>query len=195
MSELLGITSNFLSSEDEGGESGGDRDLAAGIAQNEEIGSVLNMTSNSDLDISADGNWLEDAFGSEDESVQSVNLELDDTDLDALFGDMTSEIRFLGMSRLYWIGQGVATSREAADLADLFGSVPTGTEYDGEASGQTHAGWLNLDGGSELLSGGVGFDEGDLGSFFSNNAEAVSDNGLANLAAVELGALSDRPDS
>ena len=30
---------------------------------------------------------------------------------------------------------------------------------------------------------------------FSNNAEAVSDNGLTNLAAVELGALSDRPDS
>ncbi len=63
LSELLGITSNFLSSEDEGEESGGDRDLAAGTAQNEEIGSVLNMTSNSDLDISADDNWLEDAFG------------------------------------------------------------------------------------------------------------------------------------
>src|SRR4028118_2354228 len=91
LSELLGTTSNFLSSEDEGGESGGDRYLAAGIAQNEEIGSVLNMTSNSDLDISADGNWLEDAFGAEDESVPSVNLELDDTDLDALFGDMASE--------------------------------------------------------------------------------------------------------
>ena len=63
LSELLGTTSNFHSSEDEGGESGGDRYLAAGIAQNEEIGSILNMTSNSDLDISAGGNWLEDAFG------------------------------------------------------------------------------------------------------------------------------------
>jgi len=194
LSELLGITSNFLSSEDEGAESGGDRDLAADIAQNEEIGSVLNMTSNSDLDISADGNWLEDAFGIEDESVQSVNLELDDTDLDALFGDMTSD-PISGDEQTVLDRQGVATSREAADLAELFGSVPTGTEYDGEASGQAHAAWLNLDGGSELLSGGVGFDEGDLGSLLSNNGEAVSDNGLADLAAVELGALSDRPDS
>jgi chemosensory pili system protein ChpA (sensor histidine kinase/response regulator) len=195
LSELLGITSNFLSSEDEGQESGGDQYLAADIAQNEEIGSVLNMTSNSDLDISAEGNWLEDAFGLEDESVQSVNLELDDTDLDALFGDMTSD-QISGDEQTVLDRQGVATSREAADLADLFGSVPTGTEYDGEASGQADADWLNLDGGSELLSGGVGFDEGDLGSLLSNNAEAVSDNGLANLAAVELGALSDhRPDS
>ncbi|WP_445174090.1 ATP-binding protein, partial [Microcoleus sp.] len=195
LSELLGTTSNFLSSEDEDGESGDDRYLAAGIAQNEEIGSVLNMTSNSDLDISADGNWLEDAFGPEDESGQSVNLELDDTDLDALFGDMTSDDQISGDEETVLDRQGVATSREAADLAELFGSVPTGTEYDGEASGQTHAGWQNLDGGSELLSGGVGFDEGDLGSFFSNNAEAVSDNGLANLARVDLGVLSDRPDS
>ncbi|MEG3957832.1 response regulator [Microcoleus sp. herbarium2] len=194
LSELLGITSNFLSSEDEGGERGGDRYLAADIAQNEEIGSVLNMTSNSDLDISADGNWLEDAFGPEDESVQSVNLELDDTDLDALFGDMTSD-PISGDEQTVLDRQGVATSREAADLADLFGSVPTGTEYDGEASGQADADWLNLDGGSELLSAGVEFDEGDLGSFLSNNAEAVSDNGLSNLAAVELRALSDRPDS
>jgi chemosensory pili system protein ChpA (sensor histidine kinase/response regulator) len=194
LSELLGITSNFLSSEDEGGESGGDRDLAADIAQNEEIGSVLNMTSNSDLDISADDNWLEDALGPEDESVQSVNLELEDTDLDALFGDMTSD-PISGDEQTVLDRQGVPTSREAADLADLFGSVPTGTEYDGEASGQAHADWLNLDGGSELLSAGVGFDEGELGSLFSNNPEAVSDNGLANLAAVELGALSDSRDS
>ena len=194
LSELLGTTSNFLSSEDEGGDSGSDRYLAAGIAHNEEIGSVLNMTSNSDLDISTDGNWLEDAFDLEDESVQSVNLDLDDTDLDALFGDMTSG-SISGDDRTVRDRQGVATSREAADLAELFGSVPTGTEYDGEASGQAHAGWLNLDGGSELLSAGVGFDEGGLGSLFSNNAEAVSDNGLANLAAVELGALSDPPDS
>jgi len=194
LSELLGITSNFLSSEDEGGESGGDRDLAADIAQNEEIGSVLNMTSNSDLDISADDNWLEDALGPEDESVQSVNLELDDTDLDALFGDMTSD-PISGDEQTVLDRQGVPTSREAADLADLFGSVPTGTEYDGEASGQAHADWLNLDGGSELLSAGVGFDEGELGSLFSNNPEAVYDNGLATLAAVELGALSDSRDS
>ncbi|MEG4025694.1 response regulator [Microcoleus sp. S13C4] len=194
LSELLGITSSFLSSEDEGGENGGDQDIAAGIAQNEEMGSVFNMTSNSDLDISADENWLEDAFGLEDESVQSVNLELDDTDLDALFGDMTSG-SISEDEQTVRDRQGVATSREAADLTELFGSVPTGTEYDGQASGQARGSWPN-DGDSELLSAGVGLEEGDLGSLFENNAEAVSDNGWANSAEVELGAVSDdRPDS
>ncbi|MEG4199332.1 response regulator [Microcoleus sp. Pol12A5] len=194
LSELLGITSNFLSSEDEGGENGGDRDQAAGIPQNEEMGNVLNMTSNSDLDISADENWLEDAFGLEDESVQSLNLELDDTDLDALFGDMTSG-SISEDEQTVRDRQGAATSREAADLAELFGSVPTGTEYDGEASGQARGGWPN-DGDSELLSADVGVDEGDLGSLFENNGAAVSDRGLANSAEVELGALSDdRPES
>ncbi|MEG4986933.1 response regulator [Microcoleus sp. BR0-C5] len=196
LSELLAITSNFLSSEDEGTENGGDRDQAAGIAQNEEMGNVLNMTSNSDLDISADENWLEDAFGMEDESVQSPHLEVEDTDLDALFGDMTSdaisEDEQTGRDR-----QGAGTSREAADLAELFGSVPTGTEYDGEASGQARGGWPN-DGNSELLSADLGVDEGDLGSLFdnNNNGAAVSDEGLTNSAEVELGALSDdRPES
>ncbi|EGK86933.1 Hpt protein [Microcoleus vaginatus FGP-2] len=193
LSELLGITSNFLSSEDEGTENGGDRDQAAGIAQNEEMGNILNMTSNSDLDISADENWLEDAFGLEDESVQSLNLELDDTDLDALFGDMTSGS--ISEDEQTVRGQGVATSREAADLAELFGSVPTGTEYDGEASGQARAGWLN-DGDSQLLRAGVGVDEGDLGNLFDNNGATVSDQGLANSAEVKLGPLSeDRPES
>ncbi|MEG4486537.1 response regulator [Microcoleus sp. D2_18a_B4] len=196
LSELLGITSNFLSSEDEAGENGGDRDRAAGIPQNEEMGNVLNMTSNSDLDISADGNWLEEAFGMEDESVQSLNLDLDDTDLDALFGDMTSGA-ISEDEETVRDGQGMATSREAADLAELFGSVPTGTEYDGEASGQGRGRWLN-DGNSQLLSADVGVDEGDLGSLFdnNNNGAAVSDQGWANSAEVELGALSeDRPES
>ena len=194
LSELLEITSNFLSSEEEGTENGGDRDQAAGIAQNEEMGNLLNMTSNSDLDISADENWLEDAFGLEDESVQSLNLELDDTDLDALFGDMTSG-SISEDEQTVRDGQGAPTSREAADLAELFGSVPTGTEYDGEASGQARGGSPN-DGNSELLSAGVGVDEGDLGSLFENNGATVSDQGLTNSAEVELGALSDdRPES
>lgn len=194
VSELLGMTSNFLSSEDEGGENGGDRDQAAGIAQNEEMGNVLNMTSNSDLDISADENWLEDAFGLEDESVQSLNLEVEDTDLDALFGDMTSG-SISEDEQTVRDRQGVATSQEAADLAELFGSVPTGTEYDGQASGQARGGWPN-DRDSELLSADVGVDRGELGSLFENNGAAVSDPGLANSAAVEQEALSDRrPDS
>ncbi|MEG3908003.1 response regulator [Microcoleus sp. w2-18bC1] len=194
LSELLGITSNFLSSEDEGGENGGDRAQAAGTEQNEEMGNVLNMTSNSDLDISADENWLEDSFGMEDESVQSLNLEVDDTDLDALFGDMTSDA-ISEDEQTVRDGKGSATSREAADLAELFGSVPTGTEYDGEASGQARGSWPN-DGHSELLSADVGVDEGDLGSLFENNGAAVSDQGLANSAEAELEALSDdRPES
>ncbi|MEG5033834.1 response regulator [Microcoleus sp. AT3-D2] len=194
LSELLGITSNFLSSEDEGGENGGDRDQAANIPQNEEMGNVLNMTSNSDLDISADENWLEDAFGMEDESVQSLNLEVEDTDLDALFGDMTSDA-ISEDEQTVRDRQGAATSREAADLTELFGSVPTGTEYDGEASGQARGSWPN-DGDSELLSADVGVEEGDLGSLFENNGAAVSDQDLTNSAEVELGALSDdRPES
>ncbi|MEG3897880.1 response regulator [Microcoleus sp. SVA1_B6] len=194
LSELLGISSDFLSSEGEGGESGGDRPEAAGSTQNEEIGSVFNMTPNSDLDISADENWLEDAFGMEDESVPPTNLELSDMDLDALFGDITSG-SISGDEETARDRQLAATSREAADLAELFGSVPTGTEYDGEASGQVHADWLNLDGDSELPREGVEPDEGELASWFSNNAAPVSDEGLADLAPVELGAWSGPPDS
>ncbi|MEG4573651.1 response regulator [Microcoleus sp. N3A4] len=194
LSDRSGIASGFLSSEGEGGESGDDRYLAARSTQNEEIGSVFNMTPNSDLDISADENWLEDAFDMEDESVPSTNAELDDTDLDALFGNITSG-PISGDEETARDRQLAATSREAADLAELFGSVPTGTEYDGEASGQVHADWLNLDGDSELPREGVEPDEGELASWFSNNAAPVSDEGLADLAPVELGALSGRPDS
>ncbi|MEG3878125.1 response regulator [Microcoleus sp. herbarium7] len=190
LSELLGITSGFLSSEGSGAGSGGDRYLAGG-AQNEEIDSVLNMTSNSDLDISADGNWLEDAFGAEDESVQSANLELEDTDLDALFGDITSgpisEEEETGPDRR---SLGAVTSREAADLAELFVSVPTGTEYSGEDSEQLNADWLNLDGDSELPSADAAPEDGDLASLFSDEEATVSGEGLTDLVAVELGATS-----
>ncbi len=193
LSEHFDMTSGFLSSEGEGGKSEGDRYLAARSTQNEEIGSFFNMTPNSDLDISADENWLEDAFDMEDESVPSANLDLEDTDLDALFGDITSGSISGDEETVH--GQFAATSREAADLAELFGSVPTGSEYDGEASGQVHGDWLNLEGDSELPSAGVEPDETELASWFSNNAAPVSDEGLADLAAVELGALSGRPDS
>lgn len=194
LSELLDISSSFLSSEGEGGESEGDRYLAARSTQNEEIGSVFNMTPNSDLDMSsADVNWLEDAFSVEDESVPSANLELDDMDLDALFGDITSD-SISGDEETVRDRQLAATSREAADLAELFGSVPTGTEYDGEASGKVHPDWLNLDGDSELPSACRESEEGELASFFSDSSSAFSDQGLAK-ATVELGALSGPPES
>ncbi|MCY7382120.1 MAG: response regulator [Microcoleus sp. CAN_BIN18] len=194
LSELLSITSGFLSSEGEGGGSRGDRYLATGSAQNEEIDSVFNMTPNSELDISMDGDWLEDTFGLEDESVQSANLELEDTDLDALFGDITSG-PISEEENLPERPVRVSASREAADLAELFGSVPTGTEYDGEASGQLNAEWMNLGGDSELRSNGVEPDEGDLASLFSDSEGAVSEGGLADLGAVEFGELSGSPDS
>ena len=194
LSELLGITSGFLSSEGEDGGSRGDRYLATSSAQNEEIDSVFNMTPNSDLDISVDGNWLEDTFEFEDESVQSADLELEDTDLDALFGDITSR----AISEEEKVPERpvrASTSREAADLAELFGSVPTGTEYDGEASGQLNADWMNLGGDSELPSNGVELDEGDLANLFSDSEGVVSEEGLADLPGVELGGLSGSPDS
>jgi chemotaxis protein histidine kinase CheA/CheY-like chemotaxis protein len=188
LSELLSISSGFLSSE-------GDRHLGSGSELNEEIDSILNMTSNSDLDISADGSWLEDAFGLEDESVLQANLELEDTDLDALFGDVSSgPISEEENPVRDW--QGAATSREAADLAELFGSVPTGTEYDGEASGQGDD-WLNLDADSESGRAGAAAAAGDeLGSWFSSNlSESGGDDGLTDLAEVELVALSGGSDA
>ena len=194
LSELLSITSGFLSLEGEGGGSRGDQYLATGSAQNEEIDSVFNMTPNSELDISVDGDWLEDTFGFEDESVQSVNLELEDTDLDALFGDITSG-PISEEENLPERPVRVSASQEAADLAELFGSVPTGTEYNGEASGQLNAEWMNLGGDSELRSNGVEPDEGDLASLFSDSEGAVSEGGLADLGAVEFGELSGSPDS
>ncbi|MEG4809372.1 response regulator [Microcoleus sp. F8-D3] len=194
LSDLLGITSNFLASEDEGEENGGDRDRAAGIEQNEETDNFLNMTSNSDLDIPANENWLEDAFGLEDESVPPLNQELDDTDLDALFGDTTSS-EISEDEQTVRDRQRSATSREAADLAELFGSVPTGTEYEAEASEPAGGDWLG-DWDSELPSADAGFDEGDLENLFENNSAAVAHQSLANSPLVELEALSrDRPES
>ncbi len=193
LSELLDISSSFLSSEGEGGEIEDDRYLAAGSTQNEEIGSVFTMPPNSDLSVSADVNWLEDAFNVEDESVPPANLELDDMDLDALFGDITSD-SISGEEETVRDRQLAATSREAADLAELFGSVPTGTEYDGEASGKVNPDWLNLDGDAELPSAGGETDEGELASFFSDSSSAFSDQGLAK-ATVEFGALSGHPES
>ena len=194
LSELLSITSGFLSSEGSGARSGGDRYLDRS-AQNEEIDSVLNMTSNSDLDISADGNWLEDAFGPEDESVQSANLELEDTDLDALFGEIGSGPISEDEENVPDRSFGTPTSQEAADLAELFVSVPTGTEYSEEDSDQLNADWLNLDGDSELPSADMETEEGDLASLFKDEAATISNSGLTDLVAVQLGAASSSPES
>lgn len=195
-SELLAITSGFLHEENQNGDSRNDRGLAASNELNEEIGRSPNMTSDPNLDISSDENWLEDAFGLEDELSPSANLELDDTDLDALFGDVSSgpissddEIQQERQSAAT-----AATSQEAADLAELFGSVSTGTEYDSEGLAPSGTNWLTLEENSASLSADVTPEEGDLASWFDGE-EIAPDENLENLDAVGLDALSDGSDS
>jgi chemotaxis protein histidine kinase CheA/ActR/RegA family two-component response regulator len=192
-SELLAITSGFLH-ENQNGESRNDRGLAASNELNEEIGRSPNMTSDPHLDISSDENWLEDAFGLEDELSPSANLELDDTDLDALFGDVSSGPISSDDDRQAdrQSADTTATSQEAADLAELFGSVSTGTEYDGEELGDSGTDWLNLEENSASLSADVAPEESDLASWFDDQQEVGrSDENLENLDAVGLEALSD----
>ena len=64
-------------------------------------------------------------------------------DLDALFGEIATLDPISGDEETVCrpSGKEPGTSREAADLAELFGSVPTGTEYDGEASGRGNS-WI-----------------------------------------------------
>jgi chemotaxis protein histidine kinase CheA/CheY-like chemotaxis protein len=191
-SELLAITSGSLHEASQNGESRNDRGLAASNELNEEIGRSPNMTSDPNLDISSDENWLEDAFGLEDELSPSANLELDDTDLDALFGDVSSgpissddEIQPERQSAAT-----ATTSQEAADLAELFGSVSTGTEYDGEELAGSGTDWLNLEENSASLSADAAPEEGDLASWFDDQELALDEN-LENLDAFGLEALSD----
>ncbi|NJK65272.1 MAG: hypothetical protein HC941_00920 [Microcoleus sp. SU_5_3] len=193
-SELLAITSGFLL-EGQNGESRKDPGLPSNEL-NEEIGRSPNMTSDPNLDISSDENWLEDAFGLEDELSPSANLELDDTDLDALFGDVSSgpissddEIQPERQSAAT-----AATSQEAADLAELFGSVSTGTEYDSEELAGSGTDWLTLEENSASLSADATPEEGDLASWLDGQ-EVVLDENLENLDAFGLEALSDGSDS
>ena len=190
-SELLAITSGFQMEGSQNGESRKDRGLAASNELNEEIGRSPNMTSDSHLDISSDENWLEDAFGIEDELSPLANLELDDTDLDALFGDVTSgpissddDTQPDRQSAAT-----AATSQEAADLAELFGSVSTGTEYDSEALEDSSTDWLNLD-DAESPSADLAPEEGDLANWFDDQEVALEDDNLENLDAVGLEAFS-----
>jgi len=192
LTDLLNISSGYLVSEGEGGESEDDRFMSnAALSQNENVESVLDLTSSSDLDVSEDGNWLEDVFGMDDESLQPANLDMDDTDLDALFGsveeDLISGDDDDGLDR----SAGTVTSQEAADLADLFGSVPTGTEYDGEASGFVAEELQSLDEDAELLSRDGEASSGNGAIGFFDAAEAQDDRDLADLTEVDFEAMSD----
>jgi chemotaxis protein histidine kinase CheA/CheY-like chemotaxis protein len=205
LTELLSISSGFLSEEDQSKENKNEgRDLAASNKLNEKTGRLLNMTSDPDLDISSDENWLEDAFGLEDELSPLADLDLDDTDLDALFGGVSSGPVGSDSDEID-DRPGVvtsSTSREAADLAELFGSVSTGTEYDGDESEQSNTDWLNFEEDSASSSADLTSEEGDLENWFvadetvSQTSEVdISEAQLENLEAVEIEALSDHLDS
>jgi chemosensory pili system protein ChpA (sensor histidine kinase/response regulator) len=188
LSDLLTIASGFLTRADLQGESANDRDSWASNKQHEETSTSLNMTSDSDLDISSDENWLENAFGLEDEDSPLANLELEDTDLEALFGDV-SDYPLASSSETQKdrtsAAAAAATSREAADLADLFESVSTGGEFDfkGEAGEET-ADWLNFE--SDLESPAADRPaSGELASLLASaSVLPVSDGDGANLAAA-----------
>ncbi|MEG4013172.1 MULTISPECIES: hybrid sensor histidine kinase/response regulator [unclassified Microcoleus] len=192
LTDLLSISSGYLDSEGEGGDSEDDRFMSnAAVPQNENVESVLDLTSSSDLDVSEDGNWLEDVFGVDDESLQPASLDMGDTDLDALFGSMEEDLISGddddGLDR----SAGTVTSQEAADLADLFGSVPTGTEYDGEASGLVGEELQSLDEDAELLSGDGEASSSNGAIEFFDAAVAPDDRDLADLAEVDFEAMSD----
>jgi chemotaxis protein histidine kinase CheA/ActR/RegA family two-component response regulator len=173
LSDLLGITSDFFSEEGDKREQGGDRDLATLDSQNPEIDNLFNMTSDSDLDISAD-NWLEDAFGLE-ESLSLDNQSQSDGDLDALFGSVSLDAvpqseQVVEEERL---GSTALRSQEAANLVELFDSVPTGIDDEGEdLEGVNTEDWLNFEEDAQSRSG-------DLGSALDRPVLSLSEKDLA----------------
>ncbi len=171
LSDLLGITSDFFSEEGDQKEQGGDGDLARLDSQNPEVESLFNMTSDADLDISED-NWLEDAFGLE-ESLSLDNQSQSDGDLDALFGgvslDAVAQSEQIEEERL---GSTALRSQEAANLVELFDSVPTGIDDEGEdLEGVNTEDWLNFEDDAPSRSG-------ELGSAIDRPVLSLSDQDL-----------------
>lgn len=188
LSELLAITSGFLSGDN--GDSKNDRDPAASNTQNEAISISPNMTSDSDLDIPADENWLENAFGleDEDEAMPLANLELEDTDLDALFGEVSTGPVANGETQGDRSSTATgATSQEVADLTDLFESVSTGGEFDNNSEGAEIADWLNFESDLEPEADAAASDsESDLASLFAGEEVALEEGNGANLAVAAV---------
>ena len=172
LSDLLGINSDFFSEEGDQKEQGGDGDLARLDSQNPEVESLFNMTSDADLDISED-NWLEDAFGLE-ESLSLDNQSQSDGDLDALFGgvslDAVAQSEQIEEERL---GSTAVRAQEAANLVELFDSVPTGIDDEGEDLEEVNTeDWLNFEDDAQSRSG-------ELGSAIDRPALSLSDKDLA----------------
>jgi len=198
LNDLLGIVSDFLTRENPPQENRNHRNSTAPNPQNTETDSSLNMTSDSDLDNSLDPNWLQKAFSLEDESNLPENLELDDTELDALFRDTSSDqISSQEKKQLPNTPTG-PTSREVADLAELLGSIPTGTEYEieeSEKSEEPNSDWLNFESDVESLNIDLEPEDSDLASLFSDPEFENSDRHPENLKAIELEYPSDRSDT
>ncbi len=156
LSELLSITSDFFSEESEQRTRGDDRDLATVDEENPEIDNLFNMTSDTDLDISED-NWLEDAFGLEEESLSTDNQSQSDGDLDALFGSVSLDAVAESEQMEEQRGSTAVRSQQAANLVELFDSVPTGIHDEGEDLGKANTeDWLNFEDDPQSESGELG---------------------------------------
>jgi chemosensory pili system protein ChpA (sensor histidine kinase/response regulator) len=179
LSELLGITSDFLSSESDSTEQKDDGDWAGLDARNQEIDSLFNMTPDADLDISDDENWLENALA-QDESASLEHGSDSDLDLDALFGGVSEsgmgldeEIEPIGVG-----GAGVR-SQEAADLVELFDSVPTGIDHDDEGLEDINtAQWLNFEDVAESPGVDLSLSERDTGGAIDSLAVNLPESDL-----------------
>ncbi|MGB8689161.1 MAG: hybrid sensor histidine kinase/response regulator, partial [Microcoleus sp.] len=198
-SELLDISSGFLTAESQLQELRNDRDPTARHPEKVAIEDSLNIKLDPELEASLDPNWMESAFGLEDESNFQTNLELDGTDLDALFGSITSDPISSDQDsqpdlKLPLTGP---TSQEAADLAELFDSIPTGIEgyereEDSVISGELGEDWLIFESDAESPNVELKLQDDDLESLFSGPEVENSDEQLENLEMVEFESLSDR---
>jgi len=196
-SDLLGISSGFLTAENQPQELRNDRDPTARHPENLAIDNSLKIKLDPELEASLDPNWLESAFGLEDESNFQTNLDLDHTDLDALFGSITSDPISSDKDgkpdlKLPLTGP---TSQEAADLAELFDSIPTGiegyeSEEESERSEELGKDWLNFESDAESPNVELTLQDDDLESLFSGPEVENSDEQLENLEIVELESLS-----
>ncbi|TAG94587.1 MAG: response regulator [Oscillatoriales cyanobacterium] len=180
LSELLGMNSDFFSEEGEQKTQGGDRNLATVDEQNPEIDDLFSMTSDTDLDIPED-NWLEDAFGLE-ESLSPDNQSQSDGDLDALFGSVSLDaVAQSEQMAEQGLGSTAARSQQAANLVELFDSVPTGIDDEGEDLETLNTeDWLNFEDETQLQSG-------ELGGAIDRTIVTSSDKDLATEPVVTKG--------
>ncbi|MFM9266357.1 response regulator [Tychonema sp. BBK16] len=189
LSELLDFTDDLFLEEDQNIEKKGDRDLADQETHNPEIDNLFNMTPDSDLDISEDDHWLEDAFGVEEESLSlGEDSSQSDEDLDALFGSVSLDAVGQSEQIKERLSSAGVKSQEAADLVELFDSVPTGIDDYGEDLEEVNTeDWLNFEEDSQSWSG-------DLESVLDGPVMTPSDNHLTTETMATEGSADDNSD-